>query len=104
MIAGMFTAEFFLLLNTGPLNAAIINSVGPHVRAMALAANIFIFHLLGDVPSAPLIGYMSDHFSMRTAFIAPVIAICLSSAILFYGMKFAPPVSTQPQMNAVGAH
>ena len=52
MIAGMFTAEFFLLLNTGPLNAAMINSVGPHVRAMALAANIFVFHLLGDVPSA----------------------------------------------------
>jgi MFS family permease len=97
MIVGMFTAEFFLLLNTGPLNAAIINSVGPHVRAMALAANIFIFHLLGDVPSAPLIGYMSDHFSMRMAFVAPVIAIGLSSAILFYGMKFAPPVSkTQP--------
>jgi MFS transporter, Spinster family, sphingosine-1-phosphate transporter len=104
MIAGMFTAEFFLLLNTGPLNAAIINSVGPHVRAMALAANIFVFHLLGDVPSAPLIGYMSDHFSMRTAFIAPVIAIALSSAILLYGMKFAPPVSAQSQTGAVGAH
>jgi MFS family permease len=104
MIAGMFTAEFFLLLNTGPLNAAIINSVGPHVRAMALAANIFIFHLLGDVPSAPLIGYMSDHFSMRTAFIAPVIAIALSSAILFYGMKYAPPVSVENSAAAVGAH
>ena len=103
MIAGMFTAEFFLLLNTGPLNAAIINSVGPHVRAMALAANIFIFHLLGDVPSAPLIGYMSDHFSMRTAFVAPVIAIALSSAILFYGMKFAPPVSAPSQTAPVGA-
>jgi MFS family permease len=104
MIAGMFTAEFFLLLNTGPLNAAIINSVGPHVRAMALAANIFIFHLLGDVPSAPLIGYMSDHFSMQTAFVAPVIAIALSSAILFYGMKFAPPVSAPSQTAPVGAH
>jgi MFS transporter, Spinster family, sphingosine-1-phosphate transporter len=104
MIAGIFMAEFFLLLNTGPLNAAIINSVGPHVRAMALAVNIFIFHLLGDVPSAPLIGYMSDHYSMRTAFIAPVIAIGLSSAILFYGMRFAPPISTEPQSGAVGAH
>jgi len=103
MIAGMFTAEFFLLLNTGPLNAAIINSVGPHVRAMALAANIFVFHLLGDVPSAPFIGYMSDHFSMRTAFIAPVIAIALSSAILFYGMRFAPPVSA-PGPPGAGAH
>jgi MFS family permease len=104
MIAGMFAAEFFLLLNTGPLNAAIINSVGPHIRAMALAANIFIFHLLGDVPSAPLIGYMSDHLSMRMAFIAPVIAIGLSSAILFYGMKFAPPVSAPNAATPVRAH
>jgi MFS transporter, Spinster family, sphingosine-1-phosphate transporter len=103
MIAGIFLAEFFLLLNTGPLNAAIINSVGPHVRAMALAVNIFIFHLLGDVPSAPLIGYVSDHYSMRTAFIAPVIAIGLSSAILFYGMQFAPPVR-HAAPSVAGAH
>jgi MFS family permease len=103
MIAGIFLAEFFLLLNTGPLNAAIINSVGPTIRATALAVNIFVFHLLGDVPSPPLIGYMSDHFSMRTAFIAPVIAIALSSAILFYGMRFAPPVSHATSSGA-GAH
>ena len=92
MVTGIFLAEFLLLLNTGPLNAAVINSVGPHVRAMALAANIFIFHLLGDVPSASLIGYMSDHYSLQHAFLAPVVAVALSSAILFYGMKFAPVV------------
>ncbi len=94
MIVGIFVAEFFLLLNTGPLNAAVIDSVGPHVRAAALSANIFIFHLLGDVPSAALIGYMSDKYSLQLAFLSPVIAIALSSAILFYGMRFAPPVRT----------
>jgi len=62
------------------------------VRAMALAVNVFIFHLLGDVPSAWLIGYMSDKYSLQSAVVAPIIAIALSSAILFYGMKFAPPV------------
>jgi predicted MFS family arabinose efflux permease len=92
MVTGILVAEFLLLLNTGPLNAAVINSVGPHVRAMALAANIFIFHLLGDVPSAYLIGYMSDKYSLQHAFLGPVVAIVLSSAILFYGMKFAPVV------------
>jgi MFS family permease len=92
MVVGIFVAEFFLLLNTGPLNAAVISSVGPHVRASALAANIFIFHLLGDVPSAALIGYMSDKYSLQLAFLGPVIAIALSSAILFYGMRFAPPL------------
>ncbi len=104
MIVGIFLAEFFLLLNTGPLNAAVINSVGPHVRATALAVNIFIFHLLGDVPSAYLIGYMSDKYSLRMAFLGPVITIALSSAILFYGMRFAPEVVVPPaQKSSPGA-
>jgi len=92
MVVGIFVAEFLLLLNTGPLNAAIIDSVGPHVRAAALAASIFVYHLLGDVPSPALIGYMSDKYSLQLAFLGPVIAIALSSAILFYGMRFAPPL------------
>ena len=92
MVVGIFVAEFLLLLNTGPLNAAIIDSVGPHVRAAALAASIFVYHLLGDVPSPVLIGYMSDKYSLQLAFLGPVIAIALSSAILFYGMRFAPPL------------
>lgn len=100
MITGIFMAEFLLLLNTGPLNAAVINSVGPHVRALALAANIFIFHLLGDVPSASLIGYMSDKYSLQLAFLGPVFAIALSSAILFYGMKFAPAVHSDRALAA----
>jgi MFS transporter, Spinster family, sphingosine-1-phosphate transporter len=104
MIFGMFAAEFLLLLNTGPLNAAVINAVGPHVRAMALAVNIFIFHLLGDVPSAYMIGWMSDHYSLRIAFVAPVFAIALSSAILFYGMRFAPSVGVPGSTATVGAH
>jgi MFS transporter, Spinster family, sphingosine-1-phosphate transporter len=97
MIVGIFVAEFLLLLNTGPLNAAVISSVGPHVRAAALAANIFIFHLLGDVPSAALIGYISDKYSLQLAFLGPVIAITLSSAILFYGMRFAPPLKVSEE-------
>ena len=92
MLVAIFVAEFLLFLNTGPLNAAIINSVGAHIRAAALAVNIFIFHLLGDVPSSSLIGYMSDRYSLQLAFVAPVVATALSSAILFYGMRFAPPV------------
>jgi predicted MFS family arabinose efflux permease len=100
MIVGIFLAEFLLLLNTGPLNAAVINSVGPHVRATALAVNIFIFHLLGDVPSAYLIGYMSDKYSLRLAFLGPVVTIALSSAILFYGMRFAPEVEVVTPQSA----
>lgn len=90
MIPSIAVAAFFLLLNTSPLNAAVINSVDANIRATALAVNIFVFHLLGDVPSPTLMGYVADKRTLQSAFILPVIAMIASSAILFYGMKFAP--------------
>ena len=93
MIPAIGVAAFFLLLNTAPLNAAVINSVGAHIRATALAVNIFIIHLLGDVPSPTMMGWVADKRSLQAAFILPVIAMGISSAILFYGMRFAPAVA-----------
>jgi MFS transporter, Spinster family, sphingosine-1-phosphate transporter len=97
MLPAIALSAFFLLLNTSPLNAAVINSVGAHIRATALAVNIFIFHLLGDVPSPTLMGYVADKRSLQAAFILPVFAMIASSAILFYGMKFAPAQSDRLQ-------
>jgi len=90
MVPAIAAAAFFLLLNTSPLNAAVINSVGPHIRATAIAANIFIIHILGDVPSPAMMGWVADRRSLQAAFVLPVIAMGISSAILFYGMRFAP--------------
>ena len=92
MMPAIAVAAFFLLLNTAPLNAAVINSVGPHIRATALAVNILIIHSLGDVPSPTMMGWVADKRSLQTAFVLPIIAMGVSSAILFYGMKFAPAV------------
>jgi MFS transporter, Spinster family, sphingosine-1-phosphate transporter len=93
MIPAIGVAAFFLLFNTAPLNAAVINSVGAHIRATALAVNIFIIHILGDVPSPTMMGWVADKRSLQAAFILPVIAMGISAAILFYGMKFAPDVA-----------
>jgi MFS transporter, Spinster family, sphingosine-1-phosphate transporter len=93
MMPAIAVAAFFLLFNTAPLNAAVINSVGAHIRATALAVNIFIIHLLGDVPSPTMMGWVADRRSLQTAFVLPIIAMGISSAILFYGMQFAPPVA-----------
>jgi MFS transporter, Spinster family, sphingosine-1-phosphate transporter len=92
MLAGIAAAEFLLLINTSPLNAAVINSVGAHIRATAIAVEIFTIHLLGDASSPWLIGYLSDHHSLAVALVAPIVAIGLSTAILLYGMRFAPPL------------
>jgi MFS family permease len=92
MVPAIAVAAFFLLLNTSPLNAAVINSVGAHIRATAIAVNIFIIHILGDVPSPTMMGWVADRHSLQIAFVLPVIAMVVSSVILFYGMRFAPPL------------
>ena len=92
MVPAIAIAAFFLLFNTSPLNAAVINSVGAHIRATALAVNILIIHTLGDVPSPTMMGRVADRHSLQTSFVLPVIAMALSAAILFVGMRFAPAV------------
>jgi len=86
-----FVAEFFLFLNTGPLNAAIVNSVAAPIRATAIGLNLFVIHLLGDAFSPILIGAISDRSSLRLGFSVTLIAMVLSAAVLFFGMRFAPP-------------
>src|SRR5262249_13811110 len=68
MLPAIAVAAFFLLINTSPLNAAIVNSVGAHIRSTAIAANIFIFHLLGDVPSPTIIACVAHRPSLYTPF------------------------------------
>ena len=91
MFPAIFLAEFFLLLNTGPLNAAIVNSVGASIRGTAIAVNLLTIHLLGDAFSPTLIGWISDRSSLQAGFSTTIVAIALAAAVLLYGMRFAPP-------------
>jgi MFS family permease len=93
MVPAIAVASFLLLINTSPLNTALVNAVGFHIRATAIAVNIFLFHLFGDVPSPTLMGYVADRRSLEAAFILPVVAMAISSIVLFYGMRFAPAVA-----------
>lgn len=90
LIPAIAVAEFFLFLNTGPLNAAIVNSISAEIRATALAVNLLVIHLLGDAFSPTLMGWISDRSSLATSFIAAFVAMAVSGVILFYGMRFAP--------------
>jgi MFS transporter, Spinster family, sphingosine-1-phosphate transporter len=62
-----FVAEFFLFLNTGPLNAALIGCVPAQLRAMSIAINVLFIHLLGDAVSPFLIGFVSDTLGLGLA-------------------------------------
>jgi sugar phosphate permease len=90
MYGAILLGEFLILLNTAPLNAALVNSVSAPIRATAMAVNLFTIHLLGDAFSPTLIGYISDRTNLQTGFMAMIVAVALSGAILVYGMRFAP--------------
>ena len=100
------TVEQFANQFATTLAAAIsadVTSIPTSTIAPAIAANIFILHLLGDVPSPTMMGYVADLHSLQAAFVLPVIAMVLSSAILFYGMKFAPQLQPRdPARNSAG--
>lgn len=93
MYPAIFLAEFLLFLNTAPLNAAVVNSVGAGIRSTAIALNLFTIHLLGDAASPTIIGRISDMTSLQIAFLAAVAAIVAAAVILFYGMRFAPSLT-----------
>jgi len=59
-LGAIVLGELMLFASTGPINSAIVNSVPAERRATAVAFSILAIHLLGDVPSPPLIGWVSD--------------------------------------------
>jgi MFS transporter, Spinster family, sphingosine-1-phosphate transporter len=95
-VPSLFAAEFFLFLNTGPLNTAIINSVSAPVRATAVSVNLFCIHFFGDTFSPQIIGHIADRTNLRIGLGATLISLVLSCLILVIGSRFAPPLKEHP--------
>ncbi len=90
MLPALALAQFTLFLGSGPVNAAIVNSVSAQVRATALAGQLFLIHLLGDVPSPRIIGFVSDRSNLSWGLGVTVLALVLSSLFQVIGSRYAP--------------
>lgn len=82
----IFFAMFFLFLNIGPSNTALANVTPPSMRATAYALNILVIHLLGDVLSPPLIGWIKDHGSWNLSFFVVSTVMLLAGIIWLASM------------------
>ncbi len=72
-VPAIFLAVFFLFINNAPFHAILINSVPPLVRATAVALNIVIIHIMGDVISRFGVGVLSDSIGAgRLSFISTI--------------------------------
>jgi sugar phosphate permease len=84
----IFVAEVLVFLNTGPANAVLVNVALPEIRATAIAVSIFVFHLLGDVPSPILIGWVSDRSGLQTALLGlSLLAMAASGVLYLWGSR-----------------
>lgn len=86
-------AELLLFASTGPVNSAIVNLVAPAERATAVALSTFAIHFLGDVPSPPLIGLLSDASTLQAALLIVPAAIAVSGLIWLGAAREASRIS-----------
>ena len=89
----LFVFNLFVWTNVAPINALCINCIPVPLRARAAGLAIFFQHILGDIISPPLIGYLSDKTgSLRFALQITWIAVVLSGISWFAGYFFVPPL------------
>ena len=65
--SAMVGSQLLLFASTGPVNSVIVNVVPAGMRATAVAGSIFCIHVLGDVPSPWLVGWLSGRSSLGQA-------------------------------------
>jgi MFS transporter, Spinster family, sphingosine-1-phosphate transporter len=83
-LTAIVIAEVLIFMSTGPVNSAIVNAVAPGERATALGLSIFVMHFLGDIPSPPLIGALSDASSLERAFLIVPVAIVIGGVVWIF--------------------
>jgi len=86
-LPAIFVAQVLVFLNTGPANAVLVNVALPEIRATAIAVSIFVYHLLGDVPSPILIGRASDVFGLERALLVTSVAMAVAGVFYLLGAR-----------------
>jgi MFS family permease len=92
IIAAVVATQVFLWAYNAPVNALIVNSVGPELRARAVGLSILSIHLFGDVLSPPLIGLISDATGgdLEGALVIVPVALGVGAAIWLVGWRRLP--------------
>ncbi len=91
----IIAAELLLFMSTGPINSAIANMVSAGERASAFALSMFVIHLLGDVPSPTLIGWLSDLSSLGKAVLIVPAAIVIGGIVWLVSAQVSARVAAQ---------
>jgi len=81
----LFVTLFLLFINTGPLNAAMVNALEPELREKAYGVHTFAIHALGDAISPMLIGIASDRIGLKWPMLLVAAYMSLGGVVLLRG-------------------
>jgi MFS family permease len=82
-----FLSAFFMLWHVGVASAFIFDITERQIWNTAQALSMLIMHLLGDIPSAVLVGYISDRTNLHFSFSLLTIPMFLA-ALFFFAAGF----------------
>lgn len=82
-IPALAGATFLLFMNPGVLTSVVVSVAGPGRRAQAVALTIVVIHLVGDVPSPFLIGWISDLGGLRWG-VSLIMTALVAAALLVF--------------------
>jgi sugar phosphate permease len=83
----LFVTLLLSFVNTGPLNAAMVNVLPPELRARGIGLHTTIIHLLGDALSPFLIGIVSDSLGLRLPVLLTGLLLPLAGLVLLVGRR-----------------
>ncbi|MBK9032115.1 MAG: MFS transporter [Myxococcales bacterium] len=77
----VFVVNVGIFLSTSPVNAVLLRTVPPELRAASMAFGIFAIHIFGDLGSPPAVGLLLDHIDIVAAMLTLPVVIGLAAAL-----------------------
>jgi MFS family permease len=87
-VPGLVGAIFLLFLNPGVLTAVVVSVAGARRRAQAVALNIVVIHLVGDVPSPFLIGWLADLWELKWGVSLTLVSLVAGAVLILRAMPY----------------
>ncbi|XP_065873958.1 probable sphingolipid transporter spinster homolog 2 isoform X1 [Euphorbia lathyris] len=79
--------ELFVFAAQAPVNYVSLHCVKPGMRPLSMAISTVSIHILGDVPSSPLVGILEDHINnWRVTSLILTSVLLLAAGIWFIGI------------------
>ena len=96
-------SDFFLFATSAPINACLLSVAPPSLRSLAMAMSILLMHLLGDLPSPFLLGWLTEVLGgeVRVGLLCLLSWLCWTVMFWSFGAVLARRQVTELKLRAL---